>query len=84
MSMKIGYTMSSYASRTIDEVADAAGDCLKFFQLHIFTDRDLVLRLVRWAEKRDFKALVLTVDVPVLGNRINFRRNIQRLPRTWR
>lgn len=84
MSMKIGYTMSTYASRSIDEVADAAGDCLKFFQLHIFTRRDLVLRLVRWAERRDFKALVLTVDVPILGNRINYRRHQPMAGNTWR
>ena len=82
--MKIGYTMSTYASRSIDEVADAAGDCLKFFQLHIFTRRDLVLRLVRWAERRDFKALVLTVDVPILGNRINYRRHQPMAGNTWR
>ncbi|XP_043475213.1 hydroxyacid oxidase 1-like [Leptopilina heterotoma] len=69
------YTLSTLSSSSIEEVAQAAPKCIKWFQLYIFPDRKLTLDLVRRAEKSGFKALVVTVDSPTAGNRRNELRN---------
>jgi isopentenyl diphosphate isomerase/L-lactate dehydrogenase-like FMN-dependent dehydrogenase len=61
--------VSTVASRTIEEVADAAGDGLRWFQLYLQRDRALSRDLVQRAEAAGYRALVLTVDLPVLGYR---------------
>jgi len=58
------FTLSSYASCTIEEVAEGSPDGLKFFQMYIFNKRDLVVELVQRAERAGYKALVITVDSP--------------------
>lgn len=58
-------TMSNYK---MEDVA-AASDGLKLFQLYIYNNRAVTEALVKRAENAGFKALVLTVDVPVLGRR---------------
>ena len=44
-------------------------------QMAPYSNRDYQLRLVRQAERAGFKALVLTVDVPVAGKRLGSLRN---------
>ncbi|KAG1690455.1 hypothetical protein DVH05_028130 [Phytophthora capsici] len=36
------------------------------FQLYVFMDRKITLRLVRQVEKVGYKAIVLTLDAPVV------------------
>jgi len=43
-------------------------------------DREFTLRIVQRAEKSGYKALVLTIDTPMLGNRESDRRNGFQLP----
>ena len=71
----VPYCLSTSASRTIEEVAAAAPDAERWFQLY-FTEsfeftRDLVVR----AADSGYRALVVTADLPVLGYRDRDRRS---------
>ncbi|KAK6150073.1 hypothetical protein DH2020_017598 [Rehmannia glutinosa] len=61
-------TLSSWSTCSVEEVA-STGPGIRFFQLYVFKDRNVVLQLVRRAEKAGFKAIALTVDTPRLGRR---------------
>lgn len=65
----IPYAMSTTSSRTIEEVAAAAPDAERWFQLYIVGGMAYSRTLVERAEAAGFGALVLTVDLPVLGRR---------------
>ncbi|MEP6852428.1 MAG: alpha-hydroxy acid oxidase [bacterium] len=65
----LGYVLSTMASMSVEDVAGAAPDTLRWFQLYVHTDRELTLALLRRAEAAGYRALVLTVDTPVLGRR---------------
>lgn len=49
-------------------------------QMCVLKDRSLTLQLLERAEKAGYKALFLSVDVPVLGKRLNEYRNDYQLP----
>lgn len=61
-------TLSSWATSSVEEVA-STGPGIRFFQLYVYKDRNVVAQLVRRAEKAGFKAIALTVDTPRLGRR---------------
>ncbi|NGO69524.1 alpha-hydroxy-acid oxidizing protein [Streptomyces sp. SB3404] len=61
--------LSTFASRSLEEVARAAGDAPRWFQLYFPADRALAESLVRRAESSGYSALVLTVDAPHFGYR---------------
>ncbi|KAJ4754796.1 Peroxisomal (S)-2-hydroxy-acid oxidase [Rhynchospora pubera] len=61
-------TLSSWATSSVEEV-NATGPGIRFFQLYVYKDRNIVRHLVRRAEKAGFKAIALTVDTPRLGRR---------------
>jgi 4-hydroxymandelate oxidase len=71
--------VSSFASRTIEDVAAAAAGPL-WFQLYCFRDRGVMTDLVRRAEAAGYRALVLTVDMPMMGRREADARNGFTLP----
>lgn len=73
------YTLSTMASRSIEEVA-AARDGPKAFQLYIFRDRGLSRELIQRARDAGYAALVLAVDIPVPANRERDRRNGMVIP----
>jgi (S)-2-hydroxy-acid oxidase len=52
----------------VEEVA-SVGPGIRFFQLYVYKDRNVVAQLVRRAERAGFKAIALTVDTPRLGRR---------------
>lgn len=64
----ITMTLSTMSNYKIEDVG-AATDFRKWFQLYVYKDRAVTEALVKRAEEAGFKALVLTVDVPVLGRR---------------
>ncbi|MED6124295.1 Peroxisomal (S)-2-hydroxy-acid oxidase glo5 [Stylosanthes scabra] len=72
-------TLSTMATCSIEEVA-STGPSILFFQLYVFQDRNTVIQLVKRAEKAGFKAIVLTVDRPVLGRKEGDIKNRFRLP----
>ncbi|XP_045472727.1 hydroxyacid oxidase 1-like [Harmonia axyridis] len=74
------FILSTASNSTIEEVAEAAPECAKWFQLYVFNDRNLTKNLIQRAEKAGFKALVVTVDLPVMGIRLADKRNKFTLP----
>lgn len=78
---KVGalYSLSTMASRSIEEVA-AATDAPKAFQLYLFRDRGITLELLQRAKAAGYKALILTVDVQVPANRERDRRSGMLIP----
>ncbi|CAN8007785.1 unnamed protein product, partial [Ixodes pacificus] len=72
--------LSVYSSTCIEDVKQAAPEGLRWSQLQMFKDRDLVRNLVRRAEGAGYRALVLTVDMPVAGNEIPRAKNSFTIP----
>ena len=60
-------TLSMWSNISIEDVAAANGDGLRWFQIIIYRDKDLSYQLVKRAEQSGFKALVLTVECLLLG-----------------
>ena len=59
---------STLSTCTLEEIAAAASGPL-WFQLYVYKDREVTRQLVARAERAGFRALVLTVDTPLLGRR---------------
>jgi isopentenyl diphosphate isomerase/L-lactate dehydrogenase-like FMN-dependent dehydrogenase len=58
---------SSAATRTIEEIAEAAGEAPRWFQLYWPNDDGLARSLVRRAEAAGYEAIVVTVDTYIPG-----------------
>lgn len=64
----VPYTLGTMAICSIEDVAEAV-DKPFWFQLYVMKDRDFVRSLVERAAAARCSALVLTVDLQVLGQR---------------
>jgi L-lactate dehydrogenase (cytochrome) len=62
------YSLSSFSSMSIEEVAKLSSGP-KAFQVYVLKDRGLTREFIQRARDAGFKALQLTVDVAVSGNR---------------
>jgi L-lactate dehydrogenase (cytochrome) len=62
------YTLSTMGTRSIEEVA-AVSQGRKWFQVYVWRDRGLVRDMLDRAAAAGYEAIVITVDVPVLGRR---------------
>jgi L-lactate dehydrogenase (cytochrome) len=62
------YTLSTLATRSIEEVARAA-EGRRWFQVYVWKDRGLVKELIDRARIAGFETLMITVDTAVLGRR---------------
>nr|XP_004319690.2 hydroxyacid oxidase 2 isoform X1 [Tursiops truncatus] len=69
----ICYITSTYASCSLEDIVATAPGGLRWFQLYVHPNRQLNKQLIQKVESLGFKALVITVDVPKIGNR---RHNI--------
>jgi 4-hydroxymandelate oxidase len=72
-------TVSSFSTRSVEDVAQAATGPL-WFQLYLYKERSISEELIRRVEAAGYQALVFTVDAPRLGNRERDRRNSFALP----
>ena len=61
--------LSTLATASPQEVADAAPEGARWFQLYCFSDRGVTEALVAQAVEAGYRAIVLTVDAPLLGRR---------------
>jgi len=61
--------LSTFATATIEEVAEAAPGAPRWFQLYWSSDRGFVRDVVQRAEAAGFGAVIVTVDLPRLGRR---------------
>jgi len=66
----IPYALSTMGTTTIEDVAAAAPEARKWFQLYVWRDRQIAEDLMARAQAAGFEALILTVDVPVGGSRL--------------
>jgi 4-hydroxymandelate oxidase len=71
--------LSTLSTTSIEAVVSAASGPV-WFQLYVYRDRKATEGLVRRAEAAGCRALVLTVDAPLLGRRERDVRNRFRLP----
>jgi L-lactate dehydrogenase (cytochrome)/glycolate oxidase len=78
----IPYALSTMGTTTIEDVAAAAPQGRNCFQLYMWKDRDRSMALVERARAAGFDPLVVTVDVPVSGNRLRDVRNGMTIPPT--
>jgi (S)-mandelate dehydrogenase len=76
----IPFTISAASSVRIEDIAAAVPGARLWFQVYMFKDRDLVRRLIERSRAVGVEALVLTADVPVLGQRERDMRNGFRVP----
>jgi isopentenyl diphosphate isomerase/L-lactate dehydrogenase-like FMN-dependent dehydrogenase len=76
----IPFILSTMSTRSLEEVAAAIPDATRWFQLYVQADPRRAPSLVERAARAGYRALVLTVDVPVLGYRERDRRNAFDLP----
>jgi len=73
------FTASTFASRTFEEIAAAAGGSW-WFQVYWLRQRDVLRRMLRRAAGAGCQALMLTVDTPHVGRRLRDIRNRFTLP----
>jgi L-lactate dehydrogenase (cytochrome) len=73
------FSLSTMSSDSIEEVAGAAPGPL-WFQLYLWRQRDVAERLIDRAQAAGYRALVVTVDVPLVGNRVRDLHNGFKMP----
>jgi L-lactate dehydrogenase (cytochrome) len=76
----IPFSLSTLGTGSIEDVAAAAPQGRKWFQLYMWRDRDRSMALVRRAAEAGFDTLLATVDVPVAGARLRDVRNGMSIP----
>ena len=76
--------LSTFSTVSMEDVQHSTPAAPKWFQLYVHKDRGLTRNLVQRAHASGYTALVLTVDVPVLGRRERDLRNGFVLPPTLR
>ncbi len=81
-SARIPYALSTMATTSIEELSAAAPRGRNWFQLYMWKDRDRSHKLIERAAASGFDTLVVTVDVPVAGDRLRDIRNGMTIPPT--
>ncbi|SFI89102.1 L-lactate dehydrogenase (cytochrome) [Amycolatopsis sacchari] len=77
---RIPFSLSTMGTTSIEDVAAAAPEARKWFQLYVWRDRGAGLELMRRAHESGYDALLLTVDTPVAGARMRDVRNGLTIP----
>ena len=72
--------LSTWSTTPIEEVAQANGSGLRWFQLYVFKDKSMTMDMIQRAEQAGYEALVVTVDSPRVGKRLADDRNKFHLP----
>jgi isopentenyl-diphosphate delta-isomerase len=73
--LRIPFTLSSAASHSMEEIAEAMGDAPRWFQLYWVNDREICASFVERAEAAGYAAIVVTLDTLTLGWRPRDLRN---------
>jgi L-lactate dehydrogenase (cytochrome) len=74
------YALSTLGTTSIDDLAAAAPDVDRWFQLYVWRDRGMAKDLIDRARLGGYTALILTVDTPVAGARLRDIRNGLTIP----
>lgn len=75
----IPFALSTASNMRLEDIRAAAPDACQWMQLYVM-HREMAQQIVQRAERAGYEALVLTVDVPVSGNRELDLRNGFRMP----
>ncbi len=78
---KLPYTLSTMATRSIEEVA-AVSSGRKWFQVYVWRDRGLTKEMLARAASAGYEAIAITVDTAMLGRRERDVRHGFTLPPT--
>ena len=76
----IAMGLSSFSTTSLEDVREASGNNVNVLQLYLFEDKSKSERLIQRAKKAGYKAVLLTVDTPMLGRRNADMRNQFTLP----
>ena len=71
----IAFCLSTNSNASLEEVARAAGDRERWFQLYFLKDRERMNSLVDRARQAGYRGLCVTIDLPVAGRRARDIRN---------
>jgi isopentenyl diphosphate isomerase/L-lactate dehydrogenase-like FMN-dependent dehydrogenase len=74
------FCASTVSNKSLEAIAAANGAGNRWFQLYVYRDKSVTRGLVERAAAAGYKALCLTVDTPLAGNRERDRRNSLRMP----
>ena len=66
-SLNIPFALSTVSSKSIEDVAAASGDAVRWFQLYPSKDSELTASMVRRAEQAGYSAIIVTLDTTMLG-----------------
>ncbi|UPX12832.1 (S)-2-hydroxy-acid oxidase [Ascochyta rabiei] len=78
--MGIPMALSSYATTSLEDVIAQGGENPYMMQMCIVKDRNITTQLLKRAESCGYRALFLSVDVPLLGRRLGEMRTNFTLP----
>lgn len=70
----VPFTLSTMSICSLEDIANHVGQPF-WFQLYVMKDRDFIARLIQRAKKAGVTALVLTLDLQILGQRHKDIRN---------
>lgn len=73
-------SISNYASSSLADIAAAGNGAPQWFQLYLSKDDAFNRHIVRLAESLGMRAIVLTVDAPIGGNRFRDAKNKFKFP----
>lgn len=73
--LEVPYILSNVSTMSLEAVAEAMGEGVRWFQLYPPKDRELTQSLLQRAEKAGYSAIVVTVDSTLLGWRERDLRN---------
>lgn len=76
----VPFSLSTMGTRSIEEVAAAAPEGRRWFQLYLWKDRAKSQDLLQRAQASGFDTLLVTVDTPVAGRRHRDTRNGMVIP----
>lgn len=84
-SLGTNFILSSNATTSMEEVmhespAPSSSAPNFWFQLYVLRNREVTLELIRRAEEASYEALCVTVDTPIMGNRLHERHEPMKLP----
>ena len=65
----IPFTLSTMSICSLEDIAEATGRHPFWFQLYVMKDRDFIERLIDRAKAANCSALVITLDLQILGQR---------------
>lgn len=76
----IPFSLSTMGTTSIEDVAKAAPEARKWFQLYVWRDHGAGAELMARAHEAGYDTLLLTVDTPVAGARLRDVRNGLTIP----